>query len=103
MTRKHERTRPPLSVTRDSDGGLTIHDPASGIVLSVISSHPYASGPKSLTVEAYAYRGGDILASDITPPPLGEPWTAVPLRIARHPTYTFTAPNESAERLENDR
>lgn len=47
--------RPRLLVTHDEDGGITIQCPQSGVVLSVIETHPSASGPKGTFVEAYAY------------------------------------------------
>lgn len=50
--------RPRIDVTRDDDGGITAYDPFSGVVLSVISTHPLASGPRGLIVEAYAYQSG---------------------------------------------
>jgi hypothetical protein len=71
--------RPSIHVTRDEDGGLTLSDPASGVVLSVISTNPAASGPIGLYVEAYAYRGGPIAWQEAT----------TRTGIARHPTFAF--------------
>lgn len=87
--------RIPLVVTRDTDGGITVHDRASGVVLSIIATYPTANGPHGVTVEVYSYHGGDILASDITPPPPGEAWTVIPLRVAHHPTYSFHAESKA--------
>lgn len=63
-------------VTKDDDGGLTIHDVGTGLVVSIISTHPAASGPHGLTIEVYDYKGRDILSG-------------VPLRIARRHELTF--------------
>jgi hypothetical protein len=71
MTRTNKR--PAITVTRDDDGGLTLHDPQSGLVLSVIATHPDANGPRGLFVECYRYKGGDVLWQDAT------------LRVARVP------------------
>jgi len=59
MTRK-AHTRPSISVTRDADGGLTLHDPQSDLVVSLIATHPDANGPHGLYVEVYAYAGGPV-------------------------------------------
>ena len=32
--------RPVITVTRDDDGGLTIHDPDTDLVVSLITTHP---------------------------------------------------------------
>lgn len=83
------KSRPALIVTRDDDGGLTIRDPQSDLVLSIIATHPDASGPRGVTLEVYDYRGRDVLASNITPPKPGEEYAPVPLTIAHHPTFAF--------------
>lgn len=60
--RPARRTKPgPLLVSHGEDGGVTIQDQASGIILSVIGSHPLASGPRSLILEAYAYETGRVV------------------------------------------
>lgn len=56
--RRRGGPRPVLSVRHEDDGGLTIQDHHSGIVVSIIGSHPLASGPRSLVLEAYAYETG---------------------------------------------
>lgn len=53
--------RPTLIVTHAEDGGVTIEDVASGIVLSVIGTHPLANGPRSLVLEAYAREDGRLV------------------------------------------
>lgn len=56
--RRRGGPRPVLSVRHEDDGGLTIQDHHSGIVVSIIGSHPLASGPRSLVLEAYAFEMG---------------------------------------------
>lgn len=89
MTRKDKRPR--LGVTRDDDGGLTIHDPQSDLVVSIIATNPLANGPRGLFVEVYAYRGGDVLAEDATRREPGDD-SPVTFRIGRHPTIAFYGP-----------
>lgn len=50
--------RPRLVVTHDDDGGITVNDKAyTGLMVSIIGSHPDANGPKALHVEVYPYTG----------------------------------------------
>ena len=42
----------------DEDGGITVHDVQSDVVLSIIGTHPDSNEPKGLIVEAYAYSIG---------------------------------------------
>lgn len=78
--RRNPYNRPPLTVEHDSDGGLTIHDPQSNLVVSLVSTHPAASGPRGLYVEVYAYNGGPVPWQDASRP--GD---------NRHPTIAFYA------------
>jgi len=55
MSPKRQRERRAPTVTHDGDGGVTIHDIDTGIVVSIISSSPYANGPRSLIIEPYAW------------------------------------------------
>lgn len=87
--------RPPIKVTRDDDGGLTLHDPLSGIVLSVIATHPAANGPKGLYVEAYSYQPGDVMWEDVTRREIGDDSPRV-FAIARHPTIAFYAERDKS-------
>ena len=87
--------RPALTVTRDNDGGLTVHDSQSGIVLSVIGTNPAANGPKGLFVEAYAYAGGPVTvqaASVASAAIIATPALAIP-----HPTIAFYSTPEPVD------
>jgi hypothetical protein len=53
--------RPRLIVRHDEDGGITIEDIASGVVISIIGTHPLAHGPRSLVIEAYAREDGQLV------------------------------------------
>ena len=53
--RRIKGERPKLTVTHDDDGGITVKCPQSGMVFSIIETHPSALGPKGAFVEAYAY------------------------------------------------
>jgi len=86
-----EHKRPALAVTRDSDGGLTIHDPQSGLVVSLIATHPDANGPRGLTVEVYAYRGGPVPFQAAS---LGTLDAITSNRATPHPTFAFYAAKE---------
>ena len=47
-----------MVITQDSDGGITVNDHKdSGLVVSIISSHPAANGPRTLLIEVYPYEG----------------------------------------------
>ena len=85
--------RKAITVTRDDDGGLTLHDPASGLVLSVIATHPDANGPRGLFVECYAYAGGPVPWQNATRPPLTDedPYASA------HPTFAFYAREDSTD------
>lgn len=85
-----------LNVEHDSDGGLTIHDPHSDLVVSIISTHPAASGPHGLTVEVYDYRSGDVMWTDVTRREPGDD-SPVALTIKRHPTMAFYPQNREGE------
>lgn len=88
--RRARTERTPLVVTHEEDGGLTIHDEASGVVLSVIATHPSASGPKGLFVEAYAYASAkSIVTQDASNPrnprvPVTAYYTAVTMLPHEH-------------------
>lgn len=75
--RRHQRPR--MEVTRDDDGGITVNDPHSGVVLSVVSSHPDINGPVGLHVEAYVFESGDkrVHKEDIPAEALRNPRTTV--------------------------
>ena len=87
--------RPPLKVTPDSDGGITVRDPQSDLVLSIIATHPSANAPKGVYVEVYDYYGKDVLMEDATRMK-NEDGYDQPLRlvIAHHPTIAFYPDNE---------
>ena len=87
--------RNPLTVTRDSDGGITVHDKASGIVLSVVGTHPLASGPRGLFIEAYAYRGGPV-TTQVASIATGEAVTIDAAKPVHHPTFAFYAREDKA-------
>lgn len=78
------KTRPALTVDHDSDGGLTIHDPQSDLVVSIITTHPNASGPRGLYVEVYDYRGRNVIGQDV--PGDNEP---IATRIRHHLTTAY--------------
>lgn len=60
-----ERVHP--QVTRDSDGGLTVHDKRSGVIVSILPSHPGSNSPASLTLEVYAYTTGKVAQVETIP------------------------------------
>ena len=82
--------RPELLISHDSDNGVTLRDPLSGVVLSIISTHPLANGPKGLIVEAYSIESGrQMLAQKHEPRLAPNP---------AHPVVTFYAlPERKAE------
>lgn len=98
MARRQEGKRVPLTVTHDDDGGLTIHDQASGLVVSVIATHPLVNGPKGLVIEVYDYHGQDVLMEDAVQMRRGrrddEEDAPVRLVVAHHPTVSFYPSNE---------
>ena len=47
--------RPKIVVTHDDDGGVTVRCPLSGVVISVIETHPDVIGTKAAIVEVYPY------------------------------------------------
>lgn len=81
--RRNPWNRDPLIVTHDDDGGITVRDPQSNIVLSVISSHPAANGPRTVIVEAYHYESGvyEVFTDDS--------------RVRNRPVLTFYAVEQS--------
>ena len=99
--------RPVITVTRDDDGGLTIHDPDTDLVVSLITTHPDANGPRGLHIEVYAYRGGEVMWQEATRPVCEcdhahalclpdhhpEGWGELRFGIARHPTIAFYGAN----------
>lgn len=93
MTTRATHKRPALEITRDPDGGITVHDPGSDLVVSIIATSPAANGPHGLHVEVYAYRGGAVLWSDVSRREVDD---ATPIRVGinRHPTFSFFGANE---------
>jgi hypothetical protein len=82
------KKRAALEVRRDSDGGLTIRDPQSDLMLSVMPTNPDANGPRGLYVEVYAYQGGDVMWQEATRREVSDE-TPLSFGIARHPTIAF--------------
>ena len=78
-----------ITISRDDDGGLTLHDPQSDLVVSVIATHPDANGPRGLFVEVYAYRGGEVPWQDATRRQVEDDGITRP--DPRHPTIAFYA------------
>lgn len=91
MARK-AHTRPLISVTRDADGGLTLHDPQSDLVVSIIATHPDIHGPRGLFVEVYAYNGGPVPWQDASRRERDDDGITRP--DSRHPTIAFYAGKE---------
>ena len=80
-TSRHKAKGRDLEVVLDNDGGVTLRDRISGVVLSIIGTHPDANGPKGLIVEANAWESDKEIAVEDTPPDL--------LRNPRNPVRTY--------------
>lgn len=65
---------PALRVTHDDDGGLTIHDEANGVVVSLISRAGF------LALEPYPYETGKDLAFEEQPGRSRHPWYSLSVR-----------------------
>lgn len=85
-----------VSVTYDSDGGCTVKDIRSGLCVSIIGTHPDASGPIGIHVEVYDYDGRQVLMEDASLP-YDTDGNRLPLRltIAKHPHVAFYPDNRS--------
>lgn len=96
---RHVRVHP--KVTYDDDGGLTIHDVQSNLVVSIIGTHPDASGPRGLHIEVYDYNGREVLMEDAVQMRDGRTngdmarGGGLRLVIAKHPTIAFYPDNRS--------
>lgn len=74
-----------LQVTQDDDGGVTVRDHRSGVVVSLISSGP--DERPNIALEPYPYESGKVVTIDTIQPSRG-----------RHPFYILTvapAPDEA--------
>lgn len=80
---KRDGVRVRLNVTQDEDGGVTVGDPQSGLVLSIIPSHPASNGPRTLLVEAYTWGAEQAVEAHVTPVDL--------LRIKSNRVVSFTS------------
>jgi len=81
MKRIDKYTR--LNVAKDTDGGVTIRDEATGVVVSVIGTNLDANGPRGVVIEVWDYRGGRIERYDWTRGSMGQE-----LRPGQVSTYT---------------
>jgi hypothetical protein len=76
----------PITVTHDKDGGVTIHEFGSDIVISIIGKPREANGPRTVTIEAYAYPMGKRVGYEAIPPDN--------LRNPKNPTLVFWLEDE---------
>jgi hypothetical protein len=85
-----------VAVTYDDDGGCTVRDTRSGLLVSIIGTHPDASGPIGIHVEVYDYNGREVLMQDASIPK-DKDGNDMPLRltIAKHPHVAFYPDNKS--------
>ena len=90
-----------VAVTYDDDGGCTVKDIRSGLVVSIIGTHPDANGPIGIYVEVYDYHSRDVLMQDATKlreahlDDNEQPEAPLRLVIAHHPTIAFYPDNRS--------
>jgi len=61
-----------LSVTKDTDGGVNVRDETTGLIVSVIGTHPDSNGPQGVVVEVYQNAGRFVERWDWTHGSLGQ-------------------------------